>query len=192
MRARTITVDGLTVYPQQLSRNLRSETVQTPPLADQRGRAEPADRPWEYAPLLSNMNGTSMKSRLHPRRRQTPAYRAVGTQATSQRPTGSAPRRRGVMRGQATDRPIPLPSARSCPEANSAPLIERHLPRTNRERSVGADVARQLVNCNMPLLASAVGLLWLGHASAIFDIADYVDQDLSKEVYELTGREMLA
>lgn len=44
----------------------------------------------------------------------------------------------------------------------------------------------------VPLLASTVGLLWLDHAIAIFDIADYVDQHVSKEVYELTGREMLA
>ena len=53
----------------------------------------------------------------------------------------------------------------------------------------GAGVVLLLI---MPLLASTVGLLWLDHALAIFDIADYVDEKLASEVRILADREMLA
>ncbi|MCA1704123.1 MAG: hypothetical protein LC808_13005 [Actinobacteria bacterium] len=43
----------------------------------------------------------------------------------------------------------------------------------------------------VPLFASTVGLLWLDHAHAIFDIADCIESDLNAEAKELTGRAML-
>ena len=42
----------------------------------------------------------------------------------------------------------------------------------------------------VPLVAATVGLLWLDHAFAIFDIADYVDENMSTEITTLTGREL--